>query len=97
MNKYLQILIGVTTAVWLIIGIGLIIGVIFLISLPSLLGIDLTKTASKYEHAPKILSVKNGVYFHCMVEKLGAEETDRILLSWGNISTASAQKIRSCN
>ena len=96
MNKYLQILIGITTVVWLLLGIGLIIGGYLLIALPTILGINFSNLPPSLEKAPVLLAIKNAVYIDCLEKQLGVEETDKIL-SWEDISSASAGKIRSCN
>ncbi|MEX0621855.1 MAG: hypothetical protein WD187_02595 [Candidatus Woykebacteria bacterium] len=99
MNKYLQILIGITTAVWLVVGIGVVVGFFILINIPTILGINLNEIEIEPGLAatPNILAAKNKVYTNCLETALGEKEANRILLYWENISTASAQKIRSCN
>ena len=88
MNKYLQILIGITTAVWLVIGVGIIAGVFAFINLPKIWGIR--------DHgviiAPFI--VEASVEFGCVERELGTEKA-RLIYQSGDAGE-DAQRVEHC-
>ena len=95
MNKYLQILLAITSTIWAIIGIGVIAGSIILWNLPTILGINVSLL-----DMPVLFSqptIQTRVQLNCVEEKAGTDSARMILSEAANeISKDVLNKIEPC-
>ena len=92
MNKYLQILLGVATTVWLIIGIGIIAVTFWLISVGN------AEDPSPYIKLLNYFTSRNRIEYQCISDKVGTESAQRVIVEDTEpITKEFIEKIEPCH